>query len=290
MAIKIGGTTVINDSRGLENISNLKTVNGNSILGSGDISIESGGVGGKHIGLWSPSGNSAMVPNATGMPSVLSLGTPTLRAIDTMTMLTRARRLGYVSGSTSNSLAGNYHDVGSIMLGTGTGIGGFVYSCRFAASDPTTINSGINMFVGLIATNTTVANTNPAALTNCIGLAQLSSSTNELHIVYGGTTAQTPISLGANFPVFSNGAVRSINGILYEFTLTSKSSEVGIIYYQLKRLGTSFVANGTLMPITIGVQTPSNNLLLRHRAWRSNQQGADSVGIDIGNIYVETAF
>ena len=39
MALKIGGTTVINDSRGLENISNLKTVNGQSILGTGDLTI-----------------------------------------------------------------------------------------------------------------------------------------------------------------------------------------------------------------------------------------------------------
>ena len=41
MALKIGGTTVINDSRGLENISNIKTVNGNALLGTGNISIPS---------------------------------------------------------------------------------------------------------------------------------------------------------------------------------------------------------------------------------------------------------
>jgi trimeric autotransporter adhesin len=39
MALKVGGTTVINDARGLENISNLKTINGNAVLGTGDISI-----------------------------------------------------------------------------------------------------------------------------------------------------------------------------------------------------------------------------------------------------------
>lgn len=38
MAIKIGGTSVINDSRQLENITNLKTVGGQSLLGSGNIS------------------------------------------------------------------------------------------------------------------------------------------------------------------------------------------------------------------------------------------------------------
>jgi hypothetical protein len=42
MALKVSGTTVINDSRELENIINLKTVNGQSILGTGDISIPAG--------------------------------------------------------------------------------------------------------------------------------------------------------------------------------------------------------------------------------------------------------
>jgi hypothetical protein len=39
MSIRVNGTTVINDSRGFENISNLKTIKNESILGSGNISI-----------------------------------------------------------------------------------------------------------------------------------------------------------------------------------------------------------------------------------------------------------
>lgn len=38
MAIKVNGTTVINDSRNLQNVGGLKTVNGTSIVGSGNIS------------------------------------------------------------------------------------------------------------------------------------------------------------------------------------------------------------------------------------------------------------
>jgi hypothetical protein len=43
MALQIAGTTVINNNKGLENITNLKTVAGQSILGSGDIAIAAGG-------------------------------------------------------------------------------------------------------------------------------------------------------------------------------------------------------------------------------------------------------
>lgn len=37
MAIQVNGTTVIDDSRNLQNVGGLKTVGGNSILGSGNI-------------------------------------------------------------------------------------------------------------------------------------------------------------------------------------------------------------------------------------------------------------
>ena len=40
MAIKVGGTSVISDSRVLENVTGLKTVDGQSLLGSGDISVD----------------------------------------------------------------------------------------------------------------------------------------------------------------------------------------------------------------------------------------------------------
>ena len=39
MAIKVNGTTVIDDSRNLSNVGGMKTVNGNSLIGSGDISV-----------------------------------------------------------------------------------------------------------------------------------------------------------------------------------------------------------------------------------------------------------
>ena len=47
MAIQVGGTTVIDNSRVLQNVSGLKTVNGSSILGSGNITAGGGASGGK---------------------------------------------------------------------------------------------------------------------------------------------------------------------------------------------------------------------------------------------------
>lgn len=42
MAIQVNGTPVITDSKVLQNVTGLKTVNSNSILGSGDIAIDQG--------------------------------------------------------------------------------------------------------------------------------------------------------------------------------------------------------------------------------------------------------
>jgi hypothetical protein len=49
MALKVSGTTVINDSRQLQNITNLKTVNGQSILGTGDIAVSVGDVSADNV-------------------------------------------------------------------------------------------------------------------------------------------------------------------------------------------------------------------------------------------------
>ena len=53
MAIQVGGTTVINDSRTLQNVGGLKTVGGTSILGSGNIAVGGSttyGAVGTHVG------------------------------------------------------------------------------------------------------------------------------------------------------------------------------------------------------------------------------------------------
>ena len=59
MAIKVNGTTVIDDSRNLSNVGGLKTVGGNSILGSGNIEVGGGTPefnGGKTSGVLASSG------------------------------------------------------------------------------------------------------------------------------------------------------------------------------------------------------------------------------------------
>ena len=70
MAIQVGGTTVIDNSRTLQNVGGLKTVNGTSILGSGNISAGASttyGDVGTYVGGYVNSGVSVFVDNNTNM-------------------------------------------------------------------------------------------------------------------------------------------------------------------------------------------------------------------------------
>ena len=230
------------------------------------------------VGLWNPPGSSTTLPGIFGIVAPVSLGTVTTRGIATSNLLTRMRRLGYVSAATAGSFAGHYCSVNQFTIGDGAGLGGFLLVIRFGVADGASV-SGARMFVGLRNVVSAPVNTEPGALTNVIGLAQLSSSAN-LQIIYGGSAAQTPIDLGSNFPA------GTLSADAYELVLSAQggSQTVG---YRVERLNTGHVAAGTLAG-TVGTALPSATTLLSHAVWRCNNATALAVGVDIASIYVET--
>jgi len=144
-----------------------------------------------------------------------------------------------VSSATAGSFAGHYLTAAQYTVGNGAGLGGFFYSCRFAFSDAAAV-AGVRAFVGLSSSVATATNVEPNTIVNCIGLAQLSTDTTQLYLVYGGSVAQTAIGLGANFPPMA--ATGATGGNVYVLTLFSVGTENGIIYYRVERLGTTYVA------------------------------------------------
>jgi hypothetical protein len=62
------------------------------------------------------------------------------------------------------------------------------------------------------------------------------------------------------------------------------------VNYRVERLNTGHIATGTLTAATPGTQLPANTTFLAHRAWRTNNATALAVGIDIGNLYIETPY
>lgn len=236
---------------------------------------------------WNPPGNSNTVPGIVGFQAASVVGTATSRTVATTNVLTRAKRLAYVSNNGNGSFAAWRMGQAQFTTGDGAGLGGFFTSMRFAFSDASVI-SGTRAFVGMTSRTAAPTNVDPATQTNQFGVAQLSSDLSQLYFVYGGSTAQTAIPLGSNFPpMLASGADY---GVLYDLTLYSPPNQNGVVHYMLERIGTSYVASGTITPSSVGVQTPSSSVLLTHQIWRTNNANSGAVAIDISNIYIETDY
>jgi hypothetical protein len=239
------------------------------------------------VARWNPPGNATTLPAVDGFNAPTALGTATARTVATTNLMTRTRRLGYVSVATAAGFAGHFGASAQFTTGDGAGLGGVFYSCRFAVSDAATV-AGARQFVGLSSSVVTPTNVEANTLTNSIGVAQLSTDATQLYLVYGGSTAQTAIALGTNFPPAATAGITS--GTLYDLTLFAPPNSNGVVGYRLERIGTAFVAEGTLTPGTPGTQTPLSTTLLAHRAWRCNNATALAVGLDIIGVYIETDY
>ena len=230
-------------------------------------------LGGNKVALWMPPGGSTTVPGVFGMAALTATGTATARAIATTNLLTRMTRLGFVSAVTAGALAGAREVVAKYTTGAGPGLGGFFARYRFGVSDPAVV-AGARMFIGLDAATAAPTNVEPSTKVNCIGVAQISTSSN-LNIVYGNATAKTPIDLGANFP--ANTAADA-----YELNLFSPPA--GGVHWHVRRLNTAFEASG----FVTSMEAPSATTLLCHQLWRCNNATALAVGLDVCGIYIET--
>lgn len=233
------------------------------------------------VGIWMPPGNGTTVPGVFGFtaPTVTNF-TPTGRNVATTNLFTRMRRLGYVSAATAAAvgqwrIAGGQFTVGDAT----TQIGGFHYIIRFGISDAAPV-AGARMFMGM-RTVTTPANVEPSTLTQCIGIGHGAADTT-MKLFYGGSSAQTPIDLGANFPA------NTANVDAYELALFSPPNS-GDVHWEVTRLNTGHVATGTIANSGATV-LPTNTTLIGPWGYRTNNATALAVGLDVMSAYIETDF
>jgi hypothetical protein len=235
-------------------------------------------------GAWAPAGGSATAPSVFGIAALTVLGTATARNPATTNRFTRSKRIGYVSATTAAALAGPYiNSTGSqhYSIGAGT-VGGFMVRLRFGCSDPAAV-AGARQFVGLRNSTAAPTNVEPNSVTNSFGVAQLSTSTN-LFLMWGGSTAQTSVDLGANFPA------AGLSTDLYELILFSPKTPANMVLYNLERIGSGFSTSGAFPNATPGTTMPANTLLLAPALWRTNNATLLAVGIDVGSLVQYTDF
>jgi len=229
---------------------------------------------------------SLLIANGTP-PSVTNSGFVTFSggtsAVTTATtsMFTRAQRFALTSTASAGTFGNYYQATASYTLGSATtpAYGGFYYVIKFGISDTVTAP---RTFIGLSSNVSAPTNVEPSTLTNSIGVGQGAADTN-LKLYYGGSAAQTPIDLGANFPANTS------NTDWYELTLFAPPTSNNTVYYQVKRLNTGNVTSGTLSG-TAGTVLPDNTTYLAIRNWRTNNATAASVTFAIGTMYMETDY
>jgi hypothetical protein len=226
------------------------------------------------VGYWNPSGNSTTSPEVFGYSLPNTIGTTTAANIATTNLFTRMRRISFISSATAGSLSSFRVAVAQVTMG------GFYKIIRFGCSDPATV-SGARQFCGVITSTGAPTNVEPNTLVNCIGIGNGAADTN-LSIFYGGSVAQTPISLGSNFPA------NTLSSDAYELALFAPSNQY-CVYYEATRLNTGNVATGVIAGDGAAyVLPPPSTLLTFSWNFRTNNATALSVGLDIMSDYIET--
>lgn len=233
-------------------------------------------LGGNKCALWMPPGNGTVVPGVFGMAALTAIGTATARTVAVTNLLTRMSRLGYVSVATAAGLCGVREAAAKYTVGAGGLLGGFFLRERFGVSDAAAV-AGARMFVGLSSSTAAPTNVDPSTLLNAIGVAQIATS-NNLHIVWGGASANVPIDLGVLFPA------NTLSADAYELALFAPAAG-GVVHWQVTRLNTGDVASGSL---TTGL--PLSSVLLCHQIWRTNNATALAVAVDICGLSMEVDY
>ena len=212
-----------------------------------------------------------------GVNSATTIGSTFATFAQNTNMLTRAHRLRFFSAATAASIGGYYNNTQIVAISNGTGGGGFTFHMAFGVTDGATV-TGARMLCGLTVSAAAPTNVNPASLTNVIGLAQVDGSTN-LNIVFGGSTAQTPIDLGVNFPANTLGVD------LYNFMLFCDPFDATKIGYCVSRYTSSatpaFETTGTIANTTPGTTLPASSSFMTDTAWRTNNATALAVQVDV---------
>ena len=233
------------------------------------------------IGYWCPPGNATTVPGVFGFTAYSVVTAAVARNIATTNFFTRVRRLGFPSAAGAGSLAGARVAVAQITVGDGAGLGGFFKIIRWGISDAV-FQSSCRTFIGISASTGAPTNVEPSTLVNCIGMGHGAADTT-MRIYYGGSVAQTPIDLGANFPANTS----TVDA--YELALFSSAEDNTQVEYEVTRLNTGDIATGVLTNTTPGTTLPASNTLLSYsQNWRSNNAAAVVVAFDILSDYIET--
>lgn len=232
-------------------------------------------------------GNNTVAGFVEGSAGFTAVGTATSRGIDFSNRFLSQKRVGYVSAATAGGIVSIRFPTAQFSTGTVVStqkLGGFYFVCRFGISDLTTVANS-RMFVGLSKSVVAPTNVEPSTLLNSIGLGHGAADAN-MKLYWAGSTSQTPIDLGSNFPKTNNQG--------YELVLYNEIGVNDKIHYIVRNINTNTEVFGTLTG-TVGTQILSSasgktGLINPLWAYRTNNTTAAAVGLDLISFSIQTAY
>ena len=255
----------------------IKTINSTSLLGSGDITVGGDDLYSTQGLYFIPSGfQDATFTSIGGV--MTAVGTPTAKNWASTNILTKTKRVQILSAATAGALAEQRSRNFLVAGGDGNAsnaLNGFEFKCKFSPSNAAAV-SGERFFAGVITSaNVAATNVEPSTLIQCVGIAQLSTDNTQFYLVYGGSTAQTPIALGT-----AVGSPSSLSTTLFELKIVSPKSPANNYIVTLTNLSTGVIATQTVSGTS--VQVPQSTLGLGCKIWKTNNATALAVGFDLG--------
>lgn len=210
-----------------------------------------------------------------GMGAMTAVGTLSHPALAATSLRESTRRGVVTSAATANSASELRYASTQCWRGNGAGLGGFYAVFRFGASDAVATK---RIAVGLFSVTTAIATTqDPAALTNCIMIANAAADAN-LQIMHNDAAGTcTKIDLGSNF------VKNQANG-MYELILFCKPNDTKVSY-RAKRLDAAGEASGD-----ITTDLPANTTFLAPHLYANNGGTAASVILDFYRYYLESDY
>ena len=218
-----------------------------------------------------------------GLPIPAATGAATGTYQASTNLYTRTRRVKYVSNAAAGSVAGPRIGGNIMTVGDGSGIGGFFFSVVFGCGDAATV-SGARQFIGISGNSSAPTNVEPSTLVKSFGVGHGAADTNLFIYPSGGSAAQTPIDLGANFPA------NTLSTDMYKLTLYSPSDVATTIHYRVERLGTSHVAEGTVVGTSGADMWTTSDFICPLWGYRTNNATALAVSLDLSSVELEGNF
>ncbi|MBK9496461.1 MAG: hypothetical protein IPO08_18540 [Xanthomonadales bacterium] len=221
-------------------------------------------------GYWVPNPSSTTVSQMGFLTS--TLGSAISRTVTDAGLNAASRRLSYQTGATANSSAGIRQTSRFIWRGNASGLGGFNFQARFALTG--TLAATQRGFVGFLGDASFVVDAaSPGSLSSLdmfgVGFDDADTTLSIFH--NDNVDLPTKVDLGANFPVSAD--------VVYHVTI-SCAPNGSSISYTVERLGTTYVATGT-----ISTEIPRDNIFMASQAAINNGATAAAVDLDIHGMY-----